>query len=77
MTAHQRTNKSPNPYGQTQTFDAMNHVGSQHERDFLAKNSQYRESYGAMDARGGQFKMSSASSNGRKDSHNVLSAAHD
>lgn len=31
----------------------MAKVGSQHEKDFLAKNSQYRESYGAMDARGG------------------------
>ena len=74
MTAHNRT-KSPNPYGQTQTFDAMTKMGSQNERDYLAKNSQYRESYGAMDARGGQFKMSSASSNSRKDNTNVLSAS--
>ena len=77
MTAHQRNTKSPNPYGMTQTFDAMDRVGTQHEKDFLSKNSQYRQSYGAMDARSGQFKMSSASSNGRKDSTNVLSAAHD
>ena len=74
QTAHNRA-KSPYPYGQTQTYEPRGNMASQNERDFLAKNSQYRESYGAMDARGGQFKVSSASSNSRRDNTNILSAA--
>ena len=52
---------------------AMAHSGSQNERDFMARNSNYRDVYGGMDARSGQFKQSSASSNGgRKD--NMMNA---
>ena len=33
----------------------------------MARNSNYRDTYGGMDARSGQFKQMSAASNGRKD----------
>lgn len=52
MTAAVRV-KSPAPYGQTGTYNAMVHSGSSHERDFMARNSNYRDTYGGMEARSG------------------------
>jgi len=52
MTASVRK-QSPSPYGQTQSFHPMPHSVSTHERDFMARNSGYAQSYGGMDARSG------------------------
>ena len=59
QTAASRNTKSPgasHPYGMTTTFHQMAPSSSHNERDFMARNHGYQQSYGAMDGRSGQIK---------------------
>lgn len=59
------------------SYHQSTHSGSINDRDFVARNQGYQQSYASVEAKNGQFKQRQASgkSNSRKD--NMASGVHE